>query len=141
MKKLYFYNKELNYSFEFSYTDLFFYNELDNKYYFLIEFERNTGERNRWLIGEFFFKKYQLFFNQDSKKIGIYTQNFINNSKNENNWINKNKWYLILIIILFFLLIGLAILIIFFIRNRPKRKKKANELVDDEYEYEINNDK
>ena len=42
MKNLYFYNKELNYTFEFTYKDLFYYNKLDNKYYFLIEFERNN---------------------------------------------------------------------------------------------------
>jgi hypothetical protein len=141
MDNLYFYNKELNFSFEFTYKDLFFYNELDNKYYFLIEFEKNTGKYSRWLIGEFFFKKYQLFFNQEKKKIGIYTGRYINENiqtKNE-SWLNSNKWYLILIIFLFLLMIALGIVLYLYIRNKP-RKKKANELVDDMYDYTINNE-
>ena len=141
MKNLYFYNKILNYSFEFTYKDLFYYNKLDNKYYFLVEFERNNYN-GRWLIGEFFFKKYQLIFNQDIKKIGIYTGN--NNNKKANskkkNWLKRNKWYLILIIFLFILLIALAFLTYFIIKNKPSRKKKANELIDDDYEYTINNE-
>ena len=143
MKNLYFFNKELNYSFEFNYKDLFFYNKLDNKYYFLIEFEKNTNKNNRWLLGEFFFKKYQLIFNQDKKKIGIYIGN--NKEINQNDkqsWINKNKWYLILIISLMLLLIVIALLIYYIIKNKPRRKMKANELLDDNYDYDnpINND-
>ena len=143
MKNLYFYNKELNYSFEFTYKDLFFYNELDDKYYFLIEFEKNTG-RNRWLIGEFFFKKYQLIFNQEKKKIGIYTGRKLINDSEEDikmSWLDKNKWYLLLMIFLIILLIALAILIYYIIKNKPRRKIKANELADEDYDYTINNDK
>ena len=143
MKNLYFYNKELNYSFEFTYKDLFFYNELDDKYYFLIEFEKNTG-RNRWLIGEFFFKKYQLIFNQEKKKIGIYTGRKLINDSEEDikmSWLDKNKWYLLLMIFLIILLIALAILIYYIIKKKPRRKIKANELTDEDYDYTINNDK
>ena len=138
MDNLYFYNKDLNFSFEFTYKDLFFYNELDNKYYFLIEFEKNTGDYTRWLIGEFFFKKYQLIFNQEKKKIGLYTGKYINQNKNE-SWLSHNKWYLILTIFLLLLMIALGIIIYLYIRDKPRRKK-ANELVDDNYDYTINND-
>ena len=140
MKNLYFYSKNLNYSFEFTYKDLFYYNKLDNKYYFLIEFERNNYN-GRWLIGEFFFKKYQLVFNQDTKKIGLYIGNNNKKSKSKNNnWLKRNKWYLILIIFLFILLVVLAFLTYYIIKNKPSRKKKANELIDDDYDYTINNE-
>jgi len=135
MKNLYLYNKELDYNFEFTYKDLFFYNELDNNYYFLIKFEIN--QNNRWLIGESFFKKYQLVFNQEKRKIGIYTGK-LNESKIENqSWLSSNKWYLILIIFLVILLIVISILAYLYIKSIP-RKKKANELDDDNYEYIIN---
>jgi hypothetical protein len=136
MKNLYFYNKELDYNFEFTYKDLFFYNELDTNYYFLIKFE--TSQNNRWLIGEFFFKKYQLIFNQEIKKIGIYTGK-LDNTKTENqSWLSSNKWYLILIVFLVILLIVISVLAYLYIKSIPKRKKKANELDDDDYEYTIN---
>ena len=136
MKNLYFYNKELDYNFEFTYKDLFYYNELDNNYYFLIEFE--ISQNKRWLIGEFFFKKYQLIFNQEKRKIGIYNGK-LDSTKNENqNWLSSNKWYIVLIIFLVILLIAISILTYFYIKSISKRKKKANELDDDDYEYTIN---
>ena len=135
MKNLYFYNKELDYNFEFTYKDLFFYNELDTNYYFLIKFE--TSQNNRWLIGESFFKKYQLIFNQEKKKIGIYTGK-LDNSKTENqSQLSSNKWYLIQIVFLVILLIIISVLSYLYIKSISKRKKKANEL-DDDYEYTIN---
>ena len=143
MKNLYFYNKGLDFSFEFTYKDLFFYNELDNKYYFLIEFERNTEPNKRWLVGEFFFKKYQLIFNQEKKKIGIYTGKYINRQDDQNineSWLSSNKWYIILMIFLFLLIIALGIVIYLYIKNKPRRKIKANELLDDNYDYAITND-
>ena len=135
MKNLYFYNKELDYNFEFTYKDLFFYNELDTNYYFLIKFE--TSQNNRWLIGESFFKKYQLIFNQEKKKIGIYTGK-LDNTKTENqSQLSSNKWYLIQIVFLVILLIIISVLSYLYIKSISKRKKKANEL-DDDYEYTIN---
>jgi len=136
MKNLYFYNKELDYNFEFTYKDLFFYNELDKNYYFLIKFE--TSHSNRWLIGEFFFKKYQLVFNQEKRKIGIYTGDLDNSKTLNQSWLSSNKWYIILIIFLVILLIVISILAYLYIKSISKRKKKANELDDDDYEYTIN---
>jgi hypothetical protein len=137
MKNLYFYNKDLNYTFEFTYKDLFYYNELDKRYYFLIIFEINTGN-NRWLIGEFFFKKYQLIFNQEKKKIGLYVGKSDNNNDQEETWISKNKWYIILIVFLVILIIIISIISYLYIKSKQKRKIKANELIDDNYDYTIN---
>jgi hypothetical protein len=136
MKNLYFYNKELDYNFEFTYKDLFYYNELDNNYYFLIEFE--ISQNKRWLIGEFFFKKYQLIFNQEKRKIGIYNGKLDNTKIEDQSWLSSNKWYLVLIIFLVILLIVISILAYLYIKSISKRKKKANELDDDDYEYTIN---
>ena len=136
MKNLCFYNKELDYNFEFTYKDLFYYNELDNNYYFLIEFE--ISQNKRWLIGEFFFKKYQLIFNQEKRKIGIYNGKLDNTKIEDQSWLSSNKWYLVLIIFLVILLIVISILAYLYIKSISKRKKKANELDDDDYEYTIN---
>jgi len=110
------YNKDLNYTFEFNYKDLFIRN--DNKLYFLIVFEKEYQIEN-WIIGKPFFKKYQLVFESDRKLIGIYIGK-------KNNQLNIS-W-----IIVYLLFIILFILIIYMIKkykNMPK-KIKANELLE-----------
>ena len=139
MKNIYFYNKKLEFTFELTYRDLFYYNEYDGNYYLLIVFssdpdeDEEYGYNDFWILGEPFFKKYQFVFNKSSKRIGIYT-NIDNSIKNGSSWLSRNKWYIILIIVLVILCLALAGLIFIFWRNRPKRKKKANEL-DDEFDY------
>ena len=139
MKKIYFYNKKLEFTFELTYKDLFYYNEYDGNYYLLIVFssdpdeDEEYGYNDFWILGEPFFKKYQFVFNKSSKRIGIYT-NIDNSIKNGSSWLSRNKWYIILIILLVILCLAVAGLIFIFWRNRPKRKKKANEL-DDEFDY------
>ena len=140
---LYFYNKDLDYNFEFTYKDLFFYNELDENYYFLVVFDNNYEEDGGylnylWTFGEPFFKKYQLIFNKDTKRIGLYTN--VSNNDNKNNktgnesWFSRNKWYFLLAILLVILLVALTVTIILYIKKGPRRKAKANEL-DDDFEY------
>jgi len=144
MKNLYFYNKDLDYTFELTYKDLCYFNEYDGYNYILVIFRIQSDDDEEyndefWVLGEPIFKKYQFVFNKNSKRIGIYTKFDENNDKEDNNinnqsWIQKNKWYLILIILLFISICGLGIMIFIFLRNKPKRKTKANEL-DDEYDY------
>ena len=149
LKNLNFFNQELNYTFELSYNDLFFYNEKDGNYYFLIIFKDYSEEDYpiySWKLGEPIFKKYEIFFNKDNKKIGIYIPGDNKEKEKETEsetkyeeeqiWWSRNKWYVILIIILVLLFIGLSVTIFLYIKNRP-RKKIANELNDDDYEYEI----
>ena len=142
VKNLYFYNKELNFTFELTYKDLFYHNEYDGNYYFLIVFLKDDEmgySSYYWKLGEPLFKKYQFIFNQNTKKIGLYT-NFNdneNNIKNE-NWWSKNKWYVILIILLLILFSGLSVVLFLYIKNKPKRKIKANEL-DEDFEYNSSN--
>ena len=111
-------HKELNYTFEFNYNDLFILK--DDIYYCLIIFDINN-KRVNWRMGKPFFKKYQLSFETDRKLIGFY--------------IRKKKINILWIIIICLILI-IIFLIILMIRkylNMP-RKIRANELNDD-FEY------
>ena len=143
-KNLYFYIKGLEYTFEFGYKDLFYKSE-DGNNYFLIFFnsvdEEEEGSGFFWTIGEPFFKKYNLVFNQDTKRIGLYTQNNFNNN-NADNQENKsfwarNKWYIILAIGLVLVCSCLGIMIYLYLKVLPKRRMKANEL-DDGFDYSSN---
>jgi len=66
---LYLRHNEFDYTFELTYQDLFV--EHDGKYYFLV---KNTNA-NKFAIGFPLLKKYQFFFNQDSKSINFYNPN------------------------------------------------------------------
>ena len=138
LKNLYIYIKNLDYTFEFTYKDLFFKNDDDGNNYFLIyfnsEYDEEEGSGFFWTFGEPFFKKYNLVFNQDTKRIGLYTQ--ISNEdiqENKTFW-QKNKWYIILAIGLVVVCSGLGVMIFLYLKVLPKRKIKANEL-DDGFDY------
>ena len=93
-----------------------------------------------WTFGEPLIKKYQFVFNQNSKRIGLYTSlGDNNNSMNSNNesWWARNKWYLLIIVLLFIFFMSLIIVLYF--KMKPKRKMKANEL-DDDFEYSSSKD-
>ena len=138
---LYFEHNEFNYTFEFSYKDLFA--EKDNKYIFLIAVK--TLDVDDWFFGDIFLRKYQLVFNQDSKSISFYNINIkiddINNEENNKKTIIINKSltmkYIVLIIFsCFMVFIGIGFIIGYLIYKdyKNKKKKRANELEDD-YEY------
>ena len=138
-------NIYLQYSFKLTNVDLFI--TIENEKYFFIIFELNQTNQI-WKIGQPFLKKYQLFFDYYSKSIGFY--NFELNEKNDNNTTNENdinnkdigffnniKRYLVEICI--FILIAI---IAFYlgIKYNNSRKKRANELKDEDYDYAINGD-
>ena len=165
INNLYFYNKELNYTFELTYKELFYHNQNDGNYYFLVVFKDYSEEDYpiySWVLGEPLFKKYEIYFNKDSKRIGIYYKNIdesegeddneeenkysdVNEESKDNqeeignkdkkSWWSKNKWYAILIIALILFFFGFGITLFLYLKNKPKRKAKANELNDD-YEYQ-----
>jgi len=115
-----FYKKEMNYTFSLNYKDLFI--ELDEKYYFLIFFNKN--EKSNWIFGEIFFRKYQMTFEQDKKLIGFY----VGKKK-----ISSENTYFLIIVFLLILILGLIYIIYNLLIKRPRRKK-ANELMED-YDY------
>ncbi len=117
-----FLEKQLNYSFEFDYKDLF--DNYEGKKYFKIIYP--DVKTKIWVLGRIFLKKYKLYFDYERKTIGIY--------------LNKKKINSIGIYILFFFLILVIIILIYLLFKlwKNKRKKRAFELNDD-YEYIKNN--
>ena len=131
---IYFQNSDFNYTFELTQKDLF---EIrGNKKYFLVIFDKVSNYP--WKFGKLFLKKYFFNFETESKQIGFYVdknENDPNNPDNTNNsekTSNLWKWFLFAGLIILVGILG------FFIGNKIKnknRKKRANELDDEEYEY------
>ena len=165
--KLIFSSKYYLYEFIFDYSDLFI--KYNSKYYFLIIFKANNINlkiKGVWALGEPFYKKYTFTLNIDEKIIGFYNPNLPidkdelqidnnnddknngvninNNNNNEKQFIVKKVIYIILLIIF---IIGLLVFTFYMgMKMKEERKKRANELKDDNYEYlsetkEINNTK
>ena len=142
---IYFFSYHLNYTFCLTGNDLFL--EKDDKLFFMI-FSRNENINN-WRFGEIFLKKYFFTFNHDSKKIGFYIQKSQENDDNEkvDNKKSKRKKKINFSIII--LIVGIIVLILeigfcFYCFNQKcfqnNRKKRANELNDDNYDYStVNN--
>ena len=127
--------KSENITFEFSYKDLF--KKINNKYYFLIVFERYTT--GYWRFGEPFYLKYTFVYNGDAKTIGFYLKKNEDRYKENNDvgWkLELNAIKIVLIIVLFLIFIFIVIIISFYVGKKcnNKRKKHANEL-DDNYDY------
>ena len=132
-----FYMKEENLIFEFSSKDLF--KEIKNKYYFLVVFETKNLI---WRIGKPLLSKYTFVYNGEAKTLGFYKKKISNKNlskedtdKNIRLEINIGK------IFIFFILFSIFIVLIIFIsyhygkKKNFKRKKFANELDDDNYDY------
>ena len=96
-----------------------------------------------WYLGLPFLKKYQFIFNYDSKSIGFYNENIKeknndceNEKNNDGNFFKKLNMRIIIEIVVGIILIGL--IVIAFVIGKSinyKRKKRANELTDDNFEY------
>ena len=128
--KLKFYIKETNTSFIFNFDDLFL--KIGNKYYFMIIFEKYPG--SYWIIGYPFFKKYPLVFNGDSKTISYYNMDLINKDKKK----EKSQTAKIIIIVILCIIVFCGLLAVGFYLGKEKymqRKKRANELNEDDYDY------
>ena len=124
-------NNDLNFNIEFTYKDLFI--KKGNYYFFLIIFGK---QKLTWDFGEPFFKKYKIIFDNENQIMSIYNKNF----QSENNFLNeikKNKNFFISIIIIIILILIIIIISFYFIKffKSMPRKKKSNELLDDNYEY------
>jgi hypothetical protein len=65
----------MDFSFNFTTKDLFLKEK--NKLYCLLLFLQGN---NKWILGEVFFKKYQLIFDLDKNILAIYIQNPKKNS-------------------------------------------------------------
>ena len=140
---LYFYSKELEYMFIFTFQDLF----IEQKDYliFSIYFDYFQTEvfvgafLSEWFFGKTFLQKYCFSFDLDNGKIRFYKENNIkkrNNTKNDNkddNKININIRYYQLGLIF----VILAIAVIAFIWDRVV-KRKSNRLNNTLIDYNLN---
>lgn len=122
-----FYSRDMDYTFEFGYEDLF--REYMGKVYFMVIFPSYRENPLDWTFGKIFLRKYQLFFNVESKTIRLYSE--LKEKPKEGS--SFPKW---LKIILEIIMIGLLLCVAYYfgkILNR-KRKMRAQEL-DDTYDY------
>ena len=126
-----FINKNIEYIFNLTMKDLWI--EINGYKYFMII--KTLDLENNWYFGKPFFKRYQLVFDYDNKIIGFYK--YINETGKENYEDKKDRpilVYILIIIGLVLIIIGLVFLLIkcYFILPR---KKRANELSHDNYDY------
>ena len=113
-----FLEKQLNYSFEFDYKDLF--DNYEGKKYFKIIYP--DIKTKIWVLGRIFLKKYKLYFDSERKTIGIFIK------------IDSKSKFLTYVIIILIIVIIILIVDRLYIYVKNPRRKKAYEL-DDGYDY------
>ena len=128
---IYFKHKEINYTFELNYNDLFL-KEKDGNIYFLIFFDLKYDAIK---IGKPFLKKYTFTVDNDRNTISFFLDKKKDEKTVENNSNNSLVIVIIVMSIVFVILIGIIIFVLYKLwqKNR-KAKKRANEL-DDDYDY------
>ena len=145
-KPLVFKKVDLSENFILNFHDLFL--KINGYLAFLVIFRNDFYSNTKWILGSPFLRKYQFVYDFGNKQIGYYydknrkeiydeEENEINNSNNEKNnkfWIYFG--YISLIVFLAVLLVVLGFLLGKKVYNI--RKKRANELDDDNYDYKKN---
>jgi hypothetical protein len=120
--------------FIFTYEDLF--TETDHKYFFNVIF--NIFINQRFVLGKVFLRKYPMLINFDRQTVGYYNGAFGTEPIDDNinpTYLSKS-FILLLIFIIMALLIIAAVTFYFIGKNLNKlKKRKANELADDDYDY------
>ena len=147
-------SKSFEYDFEIIKEDLF--EIINGREYYMIIFPKNIKDINnkdKWYLGEPFYRKYPFTINLDAKTIGFYLDKKdinkkLNNTKdiinNNNDKIKEESKVKTILIRIGEILIGIIFIILaYFIGMKVKegRKKRANELKDDFYEYISDNKK
>jgi hypothetical protein len=142
-----FYHINFEHEFYLSNHDLF--KLIQGNYYFLIIFDAET-QNKVWKIGQIFLRIHQIFFDYDSKVVGYYDKRIEpikneterkgskNNTSEDKIDSNNNKNYKYIIYIALFVVFCAIVFIAFYLGMKVKesRKKRANELKDDDYDYE-----
>jgi len=130
---LYMSHKDFQYTFEFTYEDLFI--EKDNQYWFLVALSIYNTDMEEWFMGIIFLRKYNLIFNQDTKTISYYNIN-LPTFKNKKKFILNEKFVEYIIIFIIIILAVLLIIIILYIGKKYlkiKEKKRLNHIYDFDY--------
>ena len=141
---LYFEIKTKNLTFVFTKNDLF--KQFKNRIYFLIAFldEKFSTYSLKWYFGDIFLRKYMTSFNFDSKSISFYRNQVDNANLNsiiyyDENELKKKSNIFNILRTLIEICMGIFIIMMLFIfyrKIRGKRKLHANELEDNNFEYE-----
>ena len=122
------YRSNLNFTFE---SDELFYLR-DNRYY--LKIYKISHKTKVFELGRNFLKKYLTVFDFDKKQISFYKKE---DKKNDNEE-PDNLWKILLIVFLSAILIFLVLGIFIGKKIYQSRKKRANELADDNYLYDPN---
>jgi len=145
---LIFNSKSFEYDFELTNNDLF--EQIYTREYFLIIFPKiikDKTDKDIWLLGAPFYKKYPFTINLVAKTLGFYLNKKeinpkINETKstigNDKDMENNNSKIKNIIIKISEVLLGLGLLFLAYyigMKVKEQRKKRANELKDDNYEY------
>ena len=97
---------ELNYTFEFTYEDLFL--EKDHNFWFLIVLSSFQNDLEEWNMGIIFLRKYNLIFNQDTKTISFYNPNIKVKDINEKTRNRRFSFSVILTVVIgIFFIVGI----------------------------------
>ena len=121
---------EFNYTFEFTYEDLFL--EKDNNYWFLVALSSFKNDLEEWNMGIIFLRKYNLIFNQDSKTISFYNPNILIEDIDDKKW-NRIALISILTIILIGIFFIIGIIYTYICKKifkSYKGKKRINHIYD-----------
>ena len=142
---LYFVHDGYNFTFQLSYKDCF--EEINGQILFLLFYD--PWSPDTFKIGKNFMKKYQFIFRIDQKNIGFMNFEIDDNKGNGGNKKNGNQksnfdtkqliWIYILLVLLIGIIIGTFVGKKIWDKNRKKRR--ANELIDEDYEYVTPNNK
>ena len=123
--------------FTFDYNDLF--TETKYKYFYNVIFDKFNNEK--WIFGKAFLRKYPIDFDYESQSIEVYDTDYkeepVPHDGSDDPIIQKEKDYTAIYIIIIAGLVAIAGVVGYFLGKyiNKMRKKRANELADDDYDY------
>ena len=118
----------LDYNFSLNADDLFI--EEGDFIFCLVTF----SSVNEWNIGKPLLKKYQFSFNYDQKKIYFY-KDAIKEENKENSGIPVYVFILSIVGVILIMSLVIFLLFKFYFYDKCIRRKRANELIDDNFDY------
>ena len=120
-------SNEFNNIFELTIDDILI--EKDDYIFLRILFQKYGGN---WILGKPFSLKYKFLFNPEKKQIGFYGTTLVDNKETNNGFL---KIFLLILIIIVLSAILVILGVIIGKKIYGMRKKRANEMNDDDYEY------
>ena len=128
--KLSFIHRNLGVTFEMTYEDLFI--KYGESYMTVIWIDMDVKNRNYWILGKPFLKKYFFSYDIDKKLMSYYPRNKYNiNSDKVAEEEDGNDTYKYVIIVVCIIVVGvLGFFLARFIYDKNKRIKKPKELID-----------